>query len=56
MWAWISGAPVRAGWACDGGDQLSFYGALPRGVQGATDGSRKIKWKQFMSSPAVGGR
>ena len=30
-WAWISGAPVRAGWACDGEDQLSFYG-VPRGV------------------------
>ena len=31
VWAWISGAPVRAGWVCDGEDQLSFYGA-PRGV------------------------
>ena len=31
VWAWISGAPVRAGWVCDGGVQLSFCGA-PRGV------------------------
>ncbi len=31
VWAWISGAPVRAGWVCDGEDQLSFYGAPPRG-------------------------
>ena len=31
VWARISGAPVRAGWVCDGGDQISFYGA-PRGV------------------------
>ena len=31
VWAWISGAPVRAGWVCDWEDQLSFYGA-PRGV------------------------
>ena len=43
VWAWISGAPVRVGWVCDGEDQLSFYGAPPRGVQGAADGSRKIK-------------
>ena len=26
VWAWISGAPVRAGWVCDGGVQLSFCG------------------------------
>ena len=31
VWAWISGAPVRAGCVCDGGGQLSFCGA-PRGV------------------------
>ena len=24
VWAWISGAPVRAGWVCDGGGQLFF--------------------------------
>ena len=24
LWALISGAPVRAGWACDGEDQLFF--------------------------------
>ena len=26
LWAWISGAPVRVGCACDGGDKLSFCG------------------------------
>ena len=43
VWAWISGAPVWAGWTCDGEDQLSFMVPPPRGVQGAADGSRKIK-------------
>ena len=31
VWAWISGAPVRAGWVCDEKGQLPFYDA-PRGV------------------------
>ena len=31
VWAWISGAPVRAGWVCDGEVRLSFCG-VPRGV------------------------
>ena len=31
VWAWISGAPVRVEWICDGEDRLSFYGAA-RGV------------------------
>ena len=34
----------------------AFFLCPPWGVQGATDGSRKIKVKQFMSSSAVGGR
>ncbi len=31
VWAWISGAPVRVGWVCDEGVQLSFCSA-PHGV------------------------
>ena len=56
VWAWISGVPVRTGWVCDGKISFLFVVPPPWGVQGATDGSRKIKVKQIMSSSAVGGR
>ena len=30
VWAWISGAPARAGWVCNGGGRPSFCGAPRR--------------------------
>ena len=56
VWAWISGAPVRAGWVCDGQDQLSFCGAPRRVYKVPPVVVVKKKWKQFMSSSAVGER
>ena len=38
------------------GRSAFFLWCHPWGVQGAADGSHKIKVKQFMSSSAVGGR
>ena len=52
------GSLARRSWR-DGyvtGRSAFFLWCPPWGVQGATDGSPKIKVKQFMSSSAVGGR
>ena len=55
-WAWISGALVRVGWVCNGGGQLSFCGVPPWVCKAPLMVVVRKKWKQFMSSSAVGGR